>query len=146
MRGGKTFELLHASLGQEFVFKFRRDAVDQTAADGEVVFQQRFVGSQCFVDAHAFRNGDEGEGRGCGVAEAPADMEDTATRRHLRDSEEITMWKEKARVAWMLVVGTWIQSLGMVLGLQAEQEIWNRHYMGDFAQNAKVGSVAMMKW
>ena len=35
----------------------------------------------------------------CRMVEEVEDMEDTATRRHLRDSEEITMWKEKARVA-----------------------------------------------
>jgi len=43
----------------------------------------------------------------------------------------------KARTAWLIAGGMGMHFLGSMLGMQAEQEIWNRHYKGDFGANAK---------
>ena len=45
--------------------------------------------------------------------------------------------RKKKRSAWLLIVATCADWLGAMLGMTAEQEIWNRSYPGEFGQNAK---------
>ena len=45
--------------------------------------------------------------------------------------------KERLSTAWQLVLASFFFFFSEALGRQAEVEIWNRHYAGNFAQNAK---------
>ncbi len=44
----------------------------------------------------------------------------------------------RKRIGWQLVFGTGMHFIGMMIGMQAEQEIWIQHFAGDFAANASM--------
>ena len=73
-------KFLLTSFGEERVVKFRCDSVDEAAANGQVVFQQRIVGSHGLVNPHSFGNGDEGEGGGRRVAQHSANVKHPSSK------------------------------------------------------------------
>ena len=46
----------------------------------------------------------------------------------------------KARTAWLIAGGMGMHFLGSMLGMQAEQEIWIRHFAGNFGANARMNA------
>ena len=44
----------------------------------------------------------------------------------------------KRTIGWQLVFGTGMHFLGSMIGMQAEQEIWIKHFAGNFAANASM--------
>ena len=48
--------------------------------------------------------------------------------------------EQKARTAWLIAGGMGMHFLGSMLGMQAEQEIWIRHFAGNFGANARMNA------